>query len=377
MKTNRFLKPLLLTAAILVMAAFAFTSVAQAWECTPIPPPVLWSPMPVKMTDTTKYKKAPPWTIGFCNASISNSWRVLMEREVYYEAKRYPDLIKQLYVTDANDDPNKQISDMEDLVAKGCDLIILSAATMAALAPITDRVMKEGIPVILVDRIVATDNYVSYITASNAVQARVYMQWLCEYLKGQGNIVMLSGIAGAGPAEERLVPVRQEVLPRFPGIKVLAHEYTDWSPATGKKVQAALIQKYGKEIQGVWCDSGLQAAGSVEAFVEAGLPVPPHTGEDHNGFMKLVKKHNVPACICAYPVHQGAEAVRVAINVLQGIPVPYQNEVNRLISVTPGDDTCSVKAIVPFEQAVRPDLPDDWQVDNTLPEEYVNQRKMK
>jgi ribose transport system substrate-binding protein len=298
-----------------------------------------------------------------------------MHTEGEYEAARHPDLIKKLYITDANDNPNKQISDMEDLMAKGCDLIILSAATMSALTPITERAMKEGIPVVLVDRIVATDNYVSYVTAANAVQARIYMQWLLEYLGGEGDIVMLSGIAGAGPAEERLVPVREEVLPNFPKVKVLAHEYTDWSPAKGKQVMAALIQKFGKEIDGVWCDSGLQAAGSVEAFMEAGLKVPPHTGEDHNGFMKLLKKSGAAGCIVAYPVKMGGAAVRVAIQVLQGIPVPKTNEVNRLVTVTPGDETCSVKARTPFDKAVRMDLPDDWQVDNTLPAEYVDQHK--
>lgn len=367
-----------LIAGLFVLAsAFFVVSVAHSWQCEPLSPAVLWSPKAVQMSDTSKYKSKPPWTIGFCNASISNSWRVLMEKEVQYEAARYPDLIKKLYITDANDNPNKQISDMEDLIAKGVDLIILSAATMSALAPITDRTMKEGIPVVLVDRIVATDNYVSYVTASNAVQARIYMQWLCEFLGGKGKIIMLSGIAGAGPAEERLVPVRQELLPKFPDIKVLAHEYTDWSPARGKQVMAALIQKFGKEIEGVWCDSGLQAAGSVEAFMEAGMKVPPHTGEDHNGFMKLLKKTGAPGCIVAYPVKMGAESVRVAVNVLKGIPVPYTNEVNRLVTVTPGHETCSVKPMSPFNEAVRMDLPDDWQVDNTLPDEYVNERKIK
>ena len=58
-------------------------------------------------------------------------------------------------------------------------------------------------------------------------------QWLVETLNCEGNIVMLPGHAGASPAEMRIKAAR-EVFDKYPGIKILDLQYTDWSPAKAK-----------------------------------------------------------------------------------------------------------------------------------------------
>ncbi len=327
----------------------------------------LWDPNPVKMMDTSKYKKKPPYVIGFSNASISNSWRVFFAREVEAEAEKHKDLIKKLYVTDAQDKPDKQIGDTEDLVAKGCDAIILSAATMAALDPIATRLHKQGIPIVCADRRVTSDNFVSFVTASNFTQGRMMMVWLCEMLKGKGNIVMLPGIAGAGPAEERIVGAK-EVLSQYPGIKVLDLQYTSWSPSEGKRIMAALIQSYGNKINGVWADSGLQGSGAIEALHEAGMKIP-ITGEDLNAFLLRVQKYQFPGMSIGFPVKMGAESVRTALKILQGIPVPFIVNVTRKVLTTV--DTADVKSDVPWSSMVHADWPSDWWIDNTLPKKWL------
>jgi ribose transport system substrate-binding protein len=66
--------------------------------------------------------------------------------------------------------------------------------------------------------------------------------WIAEKLHGKGNVVLLSGIAGASPAELRAAAA-MEAFKQYPDIKVLDRQFTDWSPAKGKTVMAALIQK--------------------------------------------------------------------------------------------------------------------------------------
>jgi ribose transport system substrate-binding protein len=327
----------------------------------------LWDPNAVKMMDTSKYKKNPPYTIGFSNASISNSWRVFFAREVQAEVEKQKDLIKKFYITDAQDKPDKQIADTEDLVAKGVDLLIVSAATSAALDPIVTRVYKQGIPIVCADRRVTSDNFDSFVTSSSYAMGRIQMVWLCQMLKGKGNIVMLPGLAGAGPAEERIAGGK-EVLSQFPGVKLLELQYTSWSPSEGKRIMAALIQSHGKSIDGVWADSGLQGSGAIEALVEAGMKVP-ITGDHLNAYLTRVMKYKFPAMSIGFPVKMGAESVRVALKILQGIPVPFIVNVTREIVTTV--DTEDVKSDVPWDQWVRPDWPDDWWIDNTLPEHWL------
>jgi ribose transport system substrate-binding protein len=327
----------------------------------------LWSPITQKMVDCSRYKKTPPYAIGFSNAGISNSWAVFMHREVQAEAERHPELIKNLYVTDANDKDDKQINDVEDLMAKGIDLLIIRATTEAALDPVVTKLHQKGLPVITVSKGIKSDNFVSFVDASNIVLGRQNMVWLCEILKGKGNIVMLGGWPGAGSVLDRKSGA-EEALCRYPGIKVLDYQYTHFSPTEGKTVMQAMIQSYGNKINGVWCDSGLQGMGALEAMVEAGMNVP-ITGDQLNGFMVRVLKNNFKGAMGAYPPRMGAEAVKLAIRVLHGESVPHHFNVPTLVSAT--DETADIKADVPWSQLAQPGKPDNWWIGHTLPEKWL------
>lgn len=327
----------------------------------------LWNPGTVKMIDTSKYKKNPPYTIGFSNAGISNSWAVFMHREVQAEAERHPDMIKKLYVTEAKGKADKQINDVEDLIAKGIDLLIIRATTQAALDPVITRLHNKGFPVITVSKGIKSNNYVSFVDASNYVLGRMNMVWLCEILEGKGNIVMLGGWPGAGSVIERRAGA-DEALGRYPGVKVLDYQYTHYSPTEGKTVMQAMIQSYGKKIDGVWCDSGLQGVGALEAMVEAGMNVP-ITGDQLNSFMVRVLKHNFKGMMGAYPPRMGAEAVKLALRVLQGESVPFHFNVPTLVSCT--HETADIKADVPWDKLAQPDKPDNWWIGHTLPEKWL------
>ena len=88
-------------------------------------------------------------------------------------------------VTDANDDPTKQIADIEDLISRGVDLLLIAPATEEALNPVVGRATKQGIPVVMVDRkVTSRENYITFVTASDTAVGRIEAQWLCEYLKG-------------------------------------------------------------------------------------------------------------------------------------------------------------------------------------------------
>jgi ribose transport system substrate-binding protein len=341
-----------------------YQGVARSW---------LFNPNLNATVNTTKYKKAPPYTIGFSNASISNAWRVAFQHGILWAADQHRDVIKHFIVTDANDDSTKQISDVQDLINQGVDLLLIASATEDALDAVVGRAMKAGIPVVMVDRKVKTDaNYLSFVTSSDAVVGRVEAQWLCEHLGGKGNIVMLPGIAGASPAELRIAAAK-EVLGAYPDIHVLDMQYTNWNPATGKSVMAALIQKYGKKIDGVLADSALQGSGAIEAYVAAGYKageIPPMTGGDIAKMYQLSAEYKVPMIGIDYPPLMGIRAVQIALDVLAGVPVPRTVQVSSQIVITAGDDTASVKGDMTPAQYVTKDAPGDLAPANGLPAGY-------
>lgn len=287
--------------------------------------------------------------IGFSNASISNPWRVAMLHGIEAAAERNAEKLERFIITDANDDPSKQAADVQDLIAQGVDILLVSPATAEAMDPVIRRAKRQGIPVVLVDRSVPTqDNFITFVTASDQALGRISAQWLAEKLNFEGQVVMLGGLAGASPAEAR-IQAAMEVFNQHPGIEVLETQYTSWSPANGKTIMSALIQKYGGEISGVWADSGLQGSGSIEAFLAAGYEdgsIPPHTGGDFNAMYQLSVKHGVPMVGVDYPPAMGARAFEVLFDVLDGKGIPQRIEVNQQVVVSEGHETASVQADV-------------------------------
>ena len=314
----------------------------------------LWNPYPQEMVDCSKYKKDAPYTMAYCNASLSNAWAVVGVEVIKHVVEQNKGEIKEFVFTDATDKADKQIADMEDLVAKGVDLIIIRAVTGAALDPIVTSTHKRGIPVICFSRKVKSDNFVSYVSASNYTMGRAMAIWLAQYLKGKGNIVILAGAAGAGSAEERWIGI-QEALAAHPGITILDKQYSQYSISKGKTVMQAMIQSFGKKIDGVLCVGGSEAIGAIEALQEAGLKVP-ITGEPFNGFMKRVQSYGFPGMVVDYSPAMAGECVNLGLQILRGGSVAHYYQGKRYFVTT--HDTDDIKSDIPWSQATFPDQPD-------------------
>jgi ribose transport system substrate-binding protein len=359
----------LISATIGLVSAFA----VHAEEYKGAPRTFLFNPaLEVCFKDTTQYKKKGPYTIGFSNAGLGDSWRVVMLHSLERAAAENKASIKHLLITDAGHDDAKQVADIQDLISRGVDLLIVSANTQKALDPVVSSAMKKGIPVVMVDRRIASDNFVTFVTASDAMMGRLWAQWIVERLKGTGNVIILAGQAGSSPSENRIKAAKQ-VFAQYPGIKILDTVYSDWSPVKGKQVMAAAIAKYGHTINAVWAAHGLQVAGSIEAFIEAGFKdgeIPMHTTADLNGPMQLALKHNIPMLEVGYPPAMGGVAVNAALQVLNGAPVPCNYEINAQIATTDGKGTASIHPDLSFKDLVVPNGPANLLVTGGMGKDY-------
>ena len=333
----------------------------------------LWNPEFNDVVDTSKYKREAPFVIGFSNAGVADGWLVTFKHGVEWAAAQNRDRIGKFIITDANWDADKQIRDIQDLMNQDIDLLLVNPVTLEALDPVLRRTMRAGTPVVSVVRRVKSDEaFVSFVTASDTALARLSAQWLVETLNGSGKIIVLPGQAGASPAEFRLRAAR-EVFGQYPGIEVLSVQYTDWSPAKGKEIMAALIQTHGDAIDGVWADSGLQGSGSVEAFLNAGVSgadVPPHTGGDLNYMYQLAHEHGFPFIGIDYTAAIGIDGVRIALDVLEGKRVPKRFDLNFQVVIPEGRETTSIKADVRLRDYVRLDKPGELIMGHGLGEDY-------
>jgi ribose transport system substrate-binding protein len=272
-----------------------------------------------EMVDTSEWQTDPPWTIGYADASLSNSWRVFAWQYMQAEAEAYP--VDDIIHANANDSTPKQVSDIENLVSRDVDCLIVAATSATALNPAI-AAASEQVPVVIMERAVKTGEYTSFASLDAVNMGELQAQSVVDALDGEGKIVILQGVEGSGPVVESLEGMHN-VLDENPDIEVLATEYTDWSRESGKTIMENLLQA-NPQIDAVLSDSGLQAVGALEAVKAAGRldEIKAWTGDTVQGWIRLVDDNHLPGIVVDRPTIMGASSMALCGQILEGESVP-------------------------------------------------------
>lgn len=204
-------------------------------------------------------------TIGFSQTCFNHPWRTAMIESAEAEAARHPGV--ELVVLDGNCDVAKQSNDVDDLIARGVDAVILSPVESAGLAPAAGRVMAAGIPLVVLDRDVPAEKTV-FIGQSNVEMARDTAERMIEDLGGEGKIVEITGLSGSSAATDRSEGLRQ-ALEDAPGIEVIAVGDGEWvrEPAVG--LMDDWLTKFD-QIDAVFSHAEESSWGAQQAIANAG-----------------------------------------------------------------------------------------------------------
>ncbi len=165
------------------------------------------------------------------------------------------------------DGPAKQVGDVEDLMVKGIDALVILAHDSAPLTPIVEQVYNEGIFVVSVDRGLTKPVENVYVAGDNPGMGRVSAEWMAEAMNGRGKIVVLEGIPCVINSER--VDAFNEVIARYPRIEILDSQPADWSTQRGLEIMENYLQKYDK-IDAVWAQDDDVLKGVLQAYKESG-----------------------------------------------------------------------------------------------------------
>lgn len=207
--------------------------------------------------------------IGFSTDTTTSAWRSKMVLEMQKAVEANSDKL-ELIVTVAEDDTNKQISDIEDLVTRGINLLIVSPHVADPLTPIVRDVYESGIPVIVIDREVSGESFTTFIGASNVLIGEAAGRIIVEELDGKGNVIELQGTAGASPTIGRGEPMRA-ILDEYPDINLIASQNCDYNEMNALETMENLLQVHGPgEIDLVYAHADNMALGAMKAIDAAG-----------------------------------------------------------------------------------------------------------
>jgi ribose transport system substrate-binding protein len=169
----------------------------------------------------------------------------------------------QLVVVDAQDDPARQISSVEDLIQKRVSVILLNPTDSSALAGAVQSAQRANIPVITLDRGVDGAEVASHIASDNIAGGKMAADFLSKQLNGKGNIIELQGVAGTSAARERGKGFDDQIATT--GMKVVAQQPANFDRAQGLSVSENLLQG-NSDVQAIFAQNDEMALGAVQAL---------------------------------------------------------------------------------------------------------------
>ena len=178
-----------------------------------------------------------------------------------------------IVITDAQGQTAKQVSDVEDLVARRVSAIFLAPREYEGLASALDSAKELKIPMFLVDREAAGRpgvDYVCFMGSDFVQQARRVADWLIKHTGAKASIVELTGTPGSSVARDRSRGFAERIA-GYPGMRVIVSQTGDFSRAAAQNVMQNIAQSRRDEITAVYAHSDEMAIGAIQALKAAGL----------------------------------------------------------------------------------------------------------
>ena len=261
--------------------------------------------------------------IGVSQCS-DDAWRRTMNSEMKREASFNSGI--EVKIKTAHDSNQQQVRDIESFIADQVDLIIVSPNEAIPLTPVIEKAMKEGIPVVLVDRKITTGQYTAFVGADNFQIGKEVGVYAANLLNGKGNIVEICGLNGSTPAAERHNGF-MSIIGKYQGIKVVYKSNGDWQHKQAKeKMTEALQTKIPIDL--VFAQNDEMATGAREAItVTSGIKKPILLGIDalpgtEGGIQKVL--NGIIDATFIYPTG-GEKAIQTAVNILNNKPYNKDN----------------------------------------------------
>lgn len=278
----------------------------------------------LSLTISCKREGEKKFVVGVSHSSINDSWRKAMMLDMQVKASEYPGLTLQ--IKDAGEDNDTQIKQIREFVKKRVDLVIISANESEPVTTAAVEAFRAGIPTIIIDRKIYSEEYTTFIGADNYEIGRAAGLFINSLLKKEKTtIVEVWGREGSSSARDRHNGFSDALIHNDHVIQKTV--YGRWHADEAKKSIAAL--GIFDDIDIVYAHNDAMALAAREAIMEIdpsaverikfiGIDALPGKGKGieavRNGFL---------TASFVYPTG-GTSAIKVAWQILNGQPVSKQ-----------------------------------------------------
>ena len=278
----------------------------------------------------------PQYVIGVSQCS-EDIWRDKQNAELRLGAYFHDNV--ELRFAVAYDSDERQVQQIDSLVATGIHLLIVAPNQVSTISPAIDRAFDKGIPVIVFERKTNSHKYTAYIGADNYEMGQIMGDYVADRMGGKGTVMEVMGLKGSSPAIERHKGF-VDALKAHPGIHLLATLQGDWTEESAYQA----VKAYDGDLSTVdfvFGQNDRMAMGVRRALIEQRgeqAPLPMFCGIDglagKDGGIQLVRDSILDATYI-YPT-RGDQLLQLAVDILDG--KPYEKEVQLMSALVTRDN---------------------------------------
>jgi ribose transport system substrate-binding protein len=311
--------------------------------------------------------------VGISTGSSGTSWRTIMINALETVGKEYKDAGKiadyKLVNNVTNGDATEQANILRDFISQGVNIILVNPNSPDALNGVIKEAQDAGILVVSYDATVTAPDVLN-VTLDHYAWNTKNVEFIASTLK-KGNVIQIYGLDGH-PANNERIRATDDVLKKYPDIKLIASTSGYWDQTKAKEVATQIIGS-GQEIDGVITQDG-EAYGVLSAFLDAGKLPKVMFGDPGTAFFKEWKKlrdagADFKACTQPNPPGIGGTAFRMALQLYNGKQFKPDVLVNNTyfykVSMFITDENFDVG------WELLKDQPDDYLLSEIMPEDQV------
>ena len=266
--------------------------------------------------------------IALIVSTLNNPFFVTLKEGAVQKAN---ELGYDLVVLDSQNNPAKELANVEDTLVKGTKLILINPTDSEAVGNAVLAANKAGIPVITLDRTASKGEVVSHIASDNVAGGKMAGNFIFEKLGASAKVIQLQGIVGTSASRERGEGFTQSIQEN--NLTLLTAQPADFERAKGMNVMQNLLTAY-PNVQAVFAENDEMALGAMRAIQTAGrndILVVGFDGTEDG--IKSVSRGKLGATVAQQPNEIGAMGIEIADKVIKGEKVATQVPVElRLIT---------------------------------------------
>lgn len=248
--------------------------------------------------------------IGLVISTQNNPFFVTLKEGAEAKAK---ELGHDLIVLDSQDNPAKELGNVEDLLVKGVDVLLINPTDSDAVVSSVKAANRSKIPVVTLDRAANGGEVVAHVASDNVLGGEMAGNFIVEKLGGKGKVVELEGIPGTTAARDRGTGFNKAVNGK---LEVVAKQAADFDRTKGLNVMENILQAQS-EIQAVFAHNDEMALGALKAIEASGRDIFVVGFDATDDAVAAVKEGKLAATVAQKPAEIGAIGVEVADKIVK------------------------------------------------------------